>query len=199
MTYDVSAFRSAMAFDGARANLFEVTFIFPAVLGRSAASQEMTFMCKSASLPGTSFGTVPLFYFGRELKFAGNRTFADWTVTVINDEDFQTRNAFEAWMNGINTHVSNLRTIGVSPSQYQVDAQILQYGKAGNALKGYNMIGLFPVDLSAIDTDWGTNDTIEDYTVTLAYQWWEASAPGGQLVTDGISGPLTLPTIVPTT
>lgn len=195
MPYNVSNFIAQLSGDGARSNLFEVTFNFPALLGEQNASRAMTLLCKSASLPGRSIGTVPLFYFGRELKFAGNATFADWTVTVINDEDFQIRNAFEVWMNAINTHVTNLRTIGTAPADYQVDAQIIQYGKAGNALKGYNMIGLFPVDLSPIDVDWGTNDTIEDFTITLAYQWWEASAPGGQLITDGESAPINLPTI----
>jgi hypothetical protein len=48
--------------------------------------------------------SVPVQYFGRELKFAGNRTFSDWTITVINDEDFTVRNAFERWMNGLNSY-----------------------------------------------------------------------------------------------
>ena len=39
-------------------------------------------------------------------------------------------------------------------------------------------IGLFPTDLSAIDVDWGSNDTIEEFTVTLSYQWWESVEDG---------------------
>jgi hypothetical protein len=50
-------------------------------------------MIKSAQLPESTIGVVPVFYFGRELKYAGNRTFPDWTVTVINDEDFSIREA----------------------------------------------------------------------------------------------------------
>jgi hypothetical protein len=65
-------------------------------------------MCKTAQLPGATLGVVPVQYFGRELKFIGNRQFADWTITVINDEDFIVRNAFERWMNGINSHIHSM-------------------------------------------------------------------------------------------
>ena len=31
---------------------------------------------------------------------------------------------------------------------------------------------MFPTDLSEITLDWGDNDTIEEYTVTFAYDYW---------------------------
>ena len=37
---------------------------------------------------------------------------------------------------------------------------------------------MYPYDLSPIDVDWGANDQIEEFTVTLAYQWWEAEEAG---------------------
>jgi hypothetical protein len=43
-------------------------------------------------------------------------------------------------------------------------------------IKTYKFIGLFPNDLAPIDLDWGNNDAIEEYSVTFAYQWWEAVA-----------------------
>jgi hypothetical protein len=32
---------------------------------------------------------------------------------------------------------------------------------------------MFPLDLAPIDLDWGSNDTIEEFSVTFAYQYWE--------------------------
>jgi hypothetical protein len=56
----------------------------------------------------------------------------------------------------------------------------VQYGKTGNTLKNYNFVGIFPIDISAIDLDWGSNDAIEEFTVTFAYQYWETnSTPPG--------------------
>jgi len=173
MAFSVNEFRSQMTGDGARPNLFEVSMNFPNFSNPGNAQQKLTFMCKTAQLPGSTVNTVPVQYFGRELKFAGNRVFQDWTISVINDEDFVVRNAFERWMNGMNSHNLNIRNpAAASPAGYTTDATVTQYGKSGNTLKQYKFIGVFPTDLSPIDVDWGSNDTIEEFTVTLSYQWW---------------------------
>jgi len=179
MAFNVNQFRSQMQGDGARPNLFEVSMPFPGFSDPENAQQKMTFMCRSAQLPGATIGMVPVQYFGRELKFAGNRTFADWVVTIINDEDFQVRNAFERWMNGINSHAGNVRSLdALTPSSYTVDGDVTQFSKKGDSIKRYKFIGLFPTDVSPIDVDWGSNDVIEEFTVTLSYQWWESVETG---------------------
>jgi hypothetical protein len=175
MAFSVNEFRSQMQGDGARPNLFEVAMPFPTFSLPANAQTKLTFMCKTAQLPGSTMGTVPVQYFGRELKFAGNRTFADWTISIINDEDFIIRNAFERWMNGLNSHNFNVRNpAALLQSTYSVDAEVKQFGKRGNELKKYKFIGCFPTDVSPIDVDWGSNDAIEEFTVTLSYQWWES-------------------------
>lgn len=175
MAFNINEFRSQMQGDGARPNLFEVSMPFPAFSLPGNAQSKLTFMCRTAQLPGSTVNTVPVQYFGRELKFAGNRTFADWTVTIINDEDFVVRNAFERWMNGLNSHSLNVRNPAAStPLGYTVDAGVTQYGKGGNTLKKYKFIGVFPTDVTPIDLDWSSNDTIEEFSVTLSYQWWES-------------------------
>ena len=166
-----------------RPNLFQVTMAtLPAALGgngtnsANAPARRLSFMARAAQIPGSSVGVVPMFYFGREIKLAGNRTFPEWTVTVINDEDFVIRKAFEKWLSGINSHAGNLRNAAFVQGDggYQQDATVFQYGKTGRVLKKYNFVGLFPVDISPIELDWGANDTIEEYAVTFAYQWWES-------------------------
>jgi len=182
MAFNVNAFRSNMIADGARPNLFQVNLTFPpSVGGTSGIGSVGRFMIKAAQLPGSTIGSIPVFYFGREVKFAGNRTFANWTIQVINDENFIIRNSLERWMNNMNSHVGNLRSqSSLSPVTYTSDAEIVQYGKTGNVIKKYKFKGMFPVDVAPIDLDWGNQDTIEEYAVTFAYQWWE-SAPS----TDG--------------
>ena len=179
MAFSVNEFRSQMAGDGARPNLFEVSMPFPSFASPANAQTKLTFMCKTAQLPGSTVGVVPVQYFGRELKFVGNRTFADWTISVINDEDFIVRNAFERWMNGINSHNFNVRNpLALAPLGYSVDAEVSQFGKQGNTLKKYRFVGVYPTDITPIDVDWGSNDTIEEFSVTLTYQWWDAVDTG---------------------
>jgi hypothetical protein len=179
MAFSVNEFRSQMTGDGARPNLFEVSMPFPSFASPANAQTKLTFMCKTAQLPGSTVGVVPVNYFGRELKFVGNRTFADWTISVINDEDFVVRNAFERWMNGINSHNFNVRNpLALAPLGYSVDSEVTQFGKQGNTLKKYRFVGVFPTDVTPIDVDWGSNDTIEEFSVTLSYQWWDAIDTG---------------------
>jgi len=185
MAFQISEFTSALQNDGARPNLFQVVMTgLPGGAGQSG--QPFSFLCKAAQLPGSTIGTVPLYYFGRETKFAGNRTFADWTVTVINDENFSVRNSIESWMNSINSNQGNSRLAapviggGSGGQPYAINATVNQYSKSATAgaagvIKSYGFVGMFPVDLSPIDLDWGTNDSIEEFTVTFAYQYWTSN------------------------
>lgn len=177
MAFNVNEFRAQMVGDGARPNLFQVTLTFPTIATNgTAAGQKTTFMAKASQLPGSTVNQVPVYYFGREMKFAGNRTFTDWSLQIINDEDFVIRNALESWMNAMASHVTNVRAAGAtSPSSYTTDAVVNQFDKAGNIIKSYKFVGLFPVDVAAIDLDWSNNDSIEDFGATFAFQYWESN------------------------
>lgn len=183
MSFNIDQFRTAMQYDGARPNLFEVVLAFPNFVElRGQASSVSRFFVKTAQLPGSTIGAVTVPYFGREVKVAGNRTFADWTVTVLNDEDFVIRQAFERWLRGINGNKTNLRepgAVSTSPltpgTSYAVDCEVYQYSKAGGTpIKKYRFVGMFPNDVAPIDLDWGSNDTVEEFSVTLSYQYWES-------------------------
>jgi len=188
MAFNVQQFRSQLTGDGARPNLFECTLTFPVLASSGGATspgaiqdnvgltEKFTFMARAAQLPGSTVNQIPVNYFGRELKFSGNRTFPEWTVTIINDEDFKLRDAFEKWMHGLNSHVTNTRGVSFGNALgYQQDGLVTQYGKSGEIIKEYNFVGMFPIDVSPIELDWGANDTIEEYAVTFAYQWWESN------------------------
>jgi hypothetical protein len=174
MAFTVQNFRSRLRFGGARPNQFEVIMPFPVAVG-NASGDDLTFKCKAASLPSQDMGTIPVGYFGRQIKVPGDRTFAEWSVTIINDEDFKIRDAFEEWSDTLNGHFSNLRDPAARfTNGYQVDATVIQYGKTGDVIKEYDMIGVWPSNISAIDLAWDQNDSIEEFQVTLQYQWWQA-------------------------
>ncbi len=175
MGFDVNNFRTSLIGDGARPNLFDVQLQFPNFISVGGiAAQKSSLLVKAAQLPGSTIGTAPLFYFGRQVPLAGNRTFSAWTIQIINDEDFSIRNAFEQWINGINDPIGNVRNpaANVVDGGYGVDAQVNQYSKTGDIIKQINIVGMFPVDVAPLDLDWGQNDTIQEYAVTLEYQYW---------------------------
>ena len=79
-------------------------------------------------------------------------------------------------MNAISSHVTNVsNSAAANPSAYTVDAVVDQYGKTGNIIKSYKFVGLFPVDLAPIDLGWDNNDSIEEYSTTFAFQYWESN------------------------
>jgi len=180
--FSVSNFKNALRFDGARPNLFQIQIQFPTSLGLAdnGLTQDLLFMAKAGQLPGSTVSSVTVPYQGREVKFAGNRTFPDWTVTIINDEDFRFRNAFEKWLNYINGHESNIRgdvAFTTTPVDYFCQMTVYQLNKTGTATKVYSFKDAFPIDVSPIDLDWGNNDTIEEFSVTFAYQYWMSQIP----------------------
>lgn len=166
MSFLINRFKSELVGGGARPTLFQVEINNP-ILGN--ATGKVPFMVKAAALPASNLGSYVVPYFGRDVKYAGDRTFEDWEVTVINDEDFAVRNAMEAWSNAINSHISNNRAL---PQVYKADASITQYGKDGFPLRTYNFEGLYPITISSIEMAWETKDAIEDFTVTFQYDLW---------------------------
>ena len=175
MSFSVVDFKKQMSNDGARPNLFEVSLNHEASEFFSVDGDDK-FMIRATSIPGATIGAVTVPYFGREVKFAGNRTFADWTVTVINDENFKVRARLENWMSKINSHSGNQRA---SSKGLFGTATVKQLGKTSDtSIRSYVFENIFPVDLSEITLDWGDNDSIEEFTCTFAYDYWTATSSG---------------------
>ena len=172
MAFNINEMRSQLQFGGARQNLFQVDISNPA---NSDGDRKTRFMCQAAQLPGSDLGVIPVFYFGRQMKLAGDRTFAEWTVTIMNDEDFLIRNAMEEWSNQINRLQRNVREIGPG---YKSQATVTQFGKDGTKIRTYDFNGIFPSTISPIELDWSTTDQIELFQVTFQYDYWSVGKVG---------------------
>jgi hypothetical protein len=172
MAFNINEIKSQLTFGGAKPSLFQVAISNPI---NGAGDLKTPFMVQAAQIPEATMGVIEVPYFGRKVKIAGDRTFAEWTVTIINDEDFLIRNAMEEWLANINSHEGNVTQLGAGASEYKAQAQITQYSKTGAPLRTYNFNGLFPTTVGSITTDWGSNDAIETFDVTFAYDWWNVS------------------------
>lgn len=189
MAFKVQTFRDNMRGDGARPSLFEVNVPFPGFAG--TPSQPLRFMAKAASLPASTIGTKTVSYFGQDVHFAGDRTYADWTITVYNDEGFRIRNSFEKWLDNIHSHSQgraqqgsegSVRSEAAGLTGYTVDAEVYQYSKLGGIIKSYKFYHMFPTEISNITVDWDSKDEIESFDVTLKYDYYQAlEASNGQL------------------
>ena len=196
----ITAFKSKLSGGGARPNLFEVELpSFPEAAGgntwRTGDNQEsdtFKFLCKAASLPASVITPVEIPFRGRILKVAGDRTFETWTTTIINDENFLIRNAFETWMQGISknsnasgaTDANSYMTYalvhqlgrGADKGQSSTSASTAVSGTTLVPLKTYTFFDVFPTNISAIDLSYENTDAIEEYTVEFQVQYWEPGA-----------------------
>ena len=182
----IDDFKSKLVGGGARPNLFEVELVFPTGLQEKDAKDMGKFLVKAANLPASNINVIDVPFRGRNLKIAGDRTFDVWTITIINDTDFMIRNAFERWMNAINKHDN--ATGEVTPADYQTDMTVSQLGRAPKGTPGglggidedvpilrqYKFHGTFPTNVSAIELSYDQTDSIEEFTVDLQVQWWDA-------------------------
>lgn len=185
--FNVSNFRANGLFlGGARPSLFTVTLTFPDLVRAPGVEQKVQFTAKATSLPASQIQEIEVPYFGRNIKLAGERTFQDWEITVLNDEDFIVRNALEYWHNAINTIVSNRLDEGVANivpnlgNSYKTSALVTQFAKTGpgdidgdGAIRTYRFDGLFPTRVNDIALDWEGGNRIEEFVVQFAYDWWE--------------------------
>ena len=168
---NINEFKSRLKGGGARANQFKVTMPFPGYSAVGGETADLAFLCSAAALPGSNVAVTPVNFRGRILNLTGDRTFNPWSITVMNDTDFKLYRAFERWMNGMNNMTDNEGL--TNPADYQVDFFVDQLDRNGDTLKSYTFRGGFPTALSDIALDYGTNDTVETFTVDFSYQYFE--------------------------
>lgn len=165
MAFNVNDIKSRLRFEGARPTLFQVEFTNP-VNGLSDGL--VPFMAQASEIPPSIVEPIQVPYFGRTIKVAGDRTYPDWNVMIMNDEDFPIRNALEEWSNMINGFENNLR----QETSYKTDARVTQYAKDGSIRRVYRFIGIFPISVGAIQLSWEAQNQIETFDTTFAYDYW---------------------------
>ena len=147
-------------------------------------TEKSTFMVKASTLPGSNIGMISIPFRGRKLKVAGDRSFNDWQTTLYNDSDYKLRDTIEKWSEMIQYHNfalgHNNLTDGVTEplnnetQGYMGSGFVRQLDRQGRQLKIYKFSGIWPVTIDDIQLGFDQFDTIEEYGVTWAVQYWHA-------------------------
>ena len=194
-TRTLSQFKSKLIGGGTRPNLFEVSIpTFPTAIaeawspGDDAENGIFKFLCKATSLPASNLGSIEIPFRGRTLKVAGDRTFDDWTVTIINDEDFKLRTAFERWSN-VMSRLDDATGV-TNPTSYMTDGYVQQLGRGSQVgaasndggessiLRSYKFFDVFPITVGEIALSYDTTDALEEFDVTFRYQYFTIGGAG---------------------
>ena len=161
---------------GVRPNLFQVNHEFPSAM---ATEEDVAYLCKSASLPASTVGTVELPFRGRVIKVPGDRTYESWTATFYNEDSWKLRGAYEKWIGLTNAVNANAATSSISDASK--DISILQLDKFKSTsekpetIREYTLFGAFPVSVSQISVAFDNNDSYEEFDVEFAYQYFTST------------------------
>ena len=167
-------FKANLIGGGVRANQFRVTFNTPGAIATGLDVRKASFLIKAAALPGQTIAEIAVPFRGRNLYIAGDREFETWETTVINDTDFNIRNAMERWLNAINDTVTNTGLSNVA--DYTADLTVEQLDRDDTVLKSYILRNCMPQGTGAIELSYETANAIEEFTVTWRYSHFEASS-----------------------
>jgi len=157
---------------GARPNKFRVQITWPGAVGAPNVRDEI--VVSAAAMPSAVMGIIQVPYKGRQIPIPGDRTFEDWTITVMNDISHSHRNAFERWGNIINSHRTNLQGVD-NYSDFVSTINVTQLDMNLNPLKTVKIYNAWPSNIGQIDLGYENTDTIEQYPVTFSYTHWESS------------------------
>ena len=168
----IDDFKANLLGGGARTNQFRVTITPPPGLAIGLDVRRTSFLTKASRTPEVALGEIELAYRGRKIYMTGDREAAgEWSTTFYMDTDYMIRNALERWSNGMNDFADN--TGVTSMADYATDLSVDHLDRDGNSIKQYQIRGSFPTSLDGIALSYGTNDAIEEFGVTLAYQYFE--------------------------
>ena len=77
----------------------------------------------------------------------------------------------ETWAQTIQEYKIN-GSSAQNTGEYMGRAIVDQLSRDGEIIKQATLEGIWPSNISALDLDWGTNDTPEEYTVEFQVQYW---------------------------
>ena len=159
----IDQFKAQLIGGGPRANRFRVFL--------PRAGNKIEFLAKGSQIPAATLGETPVPYKGMILKLAGERTYDDWTVTIINDNEFSARTALEQWQNDIQGHGVST---GMATTDYLLSRGFVeQLGKDDSVLARYEFFNCFPKDIGTIALSYETENALEEFEVTFSYSHWE--------------------------
>ena len=183
---NVAVFKSN--FDGgSRSNRFAVT----GLIGGEDTTTINNIVVKSASMPAVTVGILRVPFRGRVVKMPGDRTYEEWTFTIMDGFDGKSnfRDLFLRWNEHFNLHEDNIPSdvfsnaqggINLDNTNLFTDWNVHQLGLNGNVQRSVTLHKCWPTVVSEVALSYDNADTISEYTVTLAYDFLTDHPSGGE-------------------
>jgi len=122
---------------------------------------------KGAQLPTAEMGIMEIPYKGRKVKIPAERSFSEWTVTVMETNDMNVRRSFEKWMSVMDAEDEIKRNTAALST---IDVILLKGDNATPSIT-YTLYGAFPSSLASVDLSFDEQTAPLEYSVTFQYSY----------------------------
>ena len=152
---------------GTRPNRFKVQLPTGRVTGTNNH-----ILVKAASIPAETVGILQVPFRGRVAKLPGDRSYAEWTFTVLDDTTKNIRADIVKWHRLFNDHETNIVSKGVLGGIAELEEiTVTQLDMQGGEHTTVTLKQCWPVEVGAIDLSYDKADTLTEFSVTIAYDY----------------------------
>lgn len=161
---------------GLRPNRFTMFFTPTTALATTLAKLQASatthpgFFIRAASLPAVTTTPIELPYRGRNYKIPGQRTFATWPITILDD----TNNLWEVFMNWANLIQSNTDNTTLATTNWDdlmCDATVQQLNFNGEVEKEVTLFKSWPSEIGEVRLSQDDPESLSSFNVNLEYQY----------------------------
>lgn len=176
---NVNRFKSSVK-DYARPSLFFVEIFPPSnllvdIIEDLGDIKSIFMQCEATELPGVTLATLDYRTYGPMRQLPNDAIFADIPMTFYTDSEYKTFNFFKKWVDNIYDPVTRKWSYY---QNYTSRIIIGKYDRNGKTVHARALLEAYPISIGNVQQNYGENDSIERFTVTMKYRTWE-EAHGG--------------------
>ena len=166
----------------AQTNRFEINVNTPSALNLD--TRDFSILCESCSLPGRQITTIDYQILQNSYKIPSGFVNEEVTFTFVLTNDFYVKKAFETWANAVVDFNSykvkyrdsyageiTIRQLNKGTTNKNDDGTL--FVKEESTIYEAVLHNAFPVSIGAISLDNNSENTIQKFTVSVAYENFE--------------------------
>lgn len=139
--------------------------------GGAVVPSGLDIRAKGTQLPSADINVMEIPYKGRKVKIPGERTFAEWTVTIMETADMSIRKKFEQWVSAMDSEDQIKRNTAALST---ITVTLLKPDNVTKSME-YVLYGAFPSSIASVDLSFDEQTAPLEYSVTFQYTYHKIS------------------------
>lgn len=163
-----TSYQNVLALPDAAQN-WNFDLFFPTIPGSAIPANNLTYKCKSTSLPTSSLEFVKIELHGVAKQEAGRATYEHTFQAVFMETvDYTTYKAFRAWRDFMRSWKNSK---GTDSQAYKVNLELDVYDNAGNIVETIILVGAFPTSIGEVQYSGADSAAAIDLTMTFSFDY----------------------------